>query len=228
MKRVFAVFGVFLGVSLLWAEPSIWRHAECGGVDEVKAYLDAGNQVDATDEKGWTLLHHAAYGASGKMIKFLLSKGADVNKKVAPNGYKHGPIVSDFAWEWQYFGMDSAGVTAYTPLHLALMNLRNTGSFSAVKELVDGGADITIPMQFNGFGPKKMVDSPMNVLEFVLTRFTYGMGGPDQIKAAKFLYAANAKLPKKQQMKTGKYMAKPEAYLIKDVQLAIFWMIRKK
>ncbi|OHD53312.1 MAG: hypothetical protein A2014_06200 [Spirochaetes bacterium GWF1_49_6] len=63
MNKLFVFFGVVFGVSLLWAGPSIRRLAESGSVNDVKAYLDAGNPVDGADSIGWTLLHHAAHGA---------------------------------------------------------------------------------------------------------------------------------------------------------------------
>jgi ankyrin repeat protein len=45
------------------------------------AKLQAGENIDKTNEKGQTLLHYAAYNADLELMKFAVENGANVNKK---------------------------------------------------------------------------------------------------------------------------------------------------
>jgi ankyrin repeat protein len=53
--------------------------AQAGGVDSVRALLDAGAKVDETDDDGITLLGWAAIGNRTEMARLLIQRGADVN-----------------------------------------------------------------------------------------------------------------------------------------------------
>lgn len=44
--------------------------------------LDAGAEVDATDDLGWTPLHAAVHSSNPRVVETLLTRGADVNAKV--------------------------------------------------------------------------------------------------------------------------------------------------
>jgi len=52
-----------------------------GNIEAVKQHLDAGTDVNAKDEKGWTPLHEAALGGHKGIAELLIAKGADVNAK---------------------------------------------------------------------------------------------------------------------------------------------------
>jgi ankyrin repeat protein len=58
--------------------------------------LDAGTDVNAKDEKGWTPLHEAALGGHKETVELLIAKGADVNAKnndgVTPLNWALGEI----------------------------------------------------------------------------------------------------------------------------------------
>ena len=52
-----------------------------GDLAGVQAHLDAGVEVNAKDNGGWTALHYAAWHGRKEIVELLISKGADVNAK---------------------------------------------------------------------------------------------------------------------------------------------------
>jgi len=58
---------------------SIHYAASGGNIEAVKQHLDAGTDVNAKDESGWTPLHWAASKVHNKTAKLLIKEGADVN-----------------------------------------------------------------------------------------------------------------------------------------------------
>ncbi|PVH36914.1 hypothetical protein PAHAL_6G197200 [Panicum hallii] len=53
--------------------------AQSGDLSTVKYFLDHGGDLIKADEKGGTVLHHAAFTGSSKVTEFLLSKGIAVD-----------------------------------------------------------------------------------------------------------------------------------------------------
>jgi cytohesin len=70
-------------VVLVGCGPSvdIWTAAKEGNIEVVKQHLDAGTDVNAKDEYGWTSLHEAARKGHKEIVELLIAKGADVNAK---------------------------------------------------------------------------------------------------------------------------------------------------
>lgn len=58
---------------------SFLRTAELGSIDEIKKYLDAGGDVDAVNQSGYTALLFAAWRGQNEVVELLLEKGADIN-----------------------------------------------------------------------------------------------------------------------------------------------------
>jgi len=56
-----------------------------GNIEAVKQHLDAGVDVNAKDNIGFTPLHYAAQSGRKEIVELLIAKGADVNAK---NGHK--------------------------------------------------------------------------------------------------------------------------------------------
>lgn len=55
-----------------------------GCMPVAKLYVEAGANVNASDPRwGWTPLHHAAQARQAHAVRYLLSKGADVNAATA-------------------------------------------------------------------------------------------------------------------------------------------------
>jgi len=60
-------------------ESSIHQAAGDGNIEAVKRHLDAGADVNAKDDVGWTPLHSAAYYGHKEIVELLIANGADVN-----------------------------------------------------------------------------------------------------------------------------------------------------
>lgn len=57
--------------------------------------LNAGADVDCTDDQGWTALHLAAYAGSNEVVRILIDAGSDINALVdRPEGspLKNSPL----------------------------------------------------------------------------------------------------------------------------------------
>ena len=96
------------------ADRALIDATEAGDIESIKQHLAAGADVNATDEVGWTPLHHAIVFNEKKQMKIvelLIDKGADVNAK---------------NWE------------GGTPLHYAAL----TGRKEIAELLIDNGADV--------------------------------------------------------------------------------------
>ena len=61
--------------------PSIHTAARTGNVENVKAFLEKGTNINEKDNSGLTPLHIAVSDDSKKVVEFLLAEGADVNAK---------------------------------------------------------------------------------------------------------------------------------------------------
>ena len=60
---------------------SIHHAAHTGNIEAVKKHLDAGTDVNAKDEDGYTLIYAVAGGGDKEIAELLIAKGADVNSK---------------------------------------------------------------------------------------------------------------------------------------------------
>ena len=58
------------------------KAAETGDFDQVKEYLDNGNNVNARNVANWTALHRASRQGHYDIVKLLLEKGADPDIKI--------------------------------------------------------------------------------------------------------------------------------------------------
>ena len=60
-------------------QPPIARAAQLGSLQMVKAWLEAGAQLDRKDTNGYTALHEAAYSGFAPIVEILIEGGADVD-----------------------------------------------------------------------------------------------------------------------------------------------------
>ena len=73
------------GCELVQNYPAGWRHlahecAQVGNIEILKYLLDNKHiEIDIVDEDGWTPLHYACNLSRHEVVKFLISRGANVN-----------------------------------------------------------------------------------------------------------------------------------------------------
>lgn len=94
-----------------------------GNVKQLKAMLDAGVNVNAKDEFGWTALREAVFQENLPTVKFLLANRAD------PNGRDVRDGTTALSWAAE------------------------TGQTEVVKALLDAGADPNVHDTFSGMTP---------------------------------------------------------------------------
>jgi len=71
---------VLVGCGESEAERALRKAAKEGNIEAVKQHLDAGTDVNAKDNSGWTPMHYvAAYSGHKEIAELLIAKGADVN-----------------------------------------------------------------------------------------------------------------------------------------------------
>ena len=75
-------------VVLVGCGPSVDIHQAAGegNIEAVKQHLDAGVDVNAKNDRGWTPLHWVASGGHKEIVELLITKGADVNVQGVAGG----------------------------------------------------------------------------------------------------------------------------------------------
>ncbi|MEI7532949.1 MAG: ankyrin repeat domain-containing protein [Verrucomicrobiae bacterium] len=85
IKPIFAI-SIVLFAANIWAQTidssdDLIEAAKAGTLSKVQSALDNGANVNGTDLKGITALMYAGIKGHWDIVKLLLDKGADVNKK---------------------------------------------------------------------------------------------------------------------------------------------------
>jgi uncharacterized protein YbjQ (UPF0145 family) len=99
MKKLTLCLSLLLCSTVLMAQPdiSIVDAAAKGDLEKVKQHLAAGTDInERAGEHDSTALHAAAYHGKLEIVKFLISKDADINAK-----NKHEQTPRDVAWHEQ-------------------------------------------------------------------------------------------------------------------------------
>lgn len=103
----------------------VFFRSRCGNLDEVSNWIENKNfDVNSTDKIGCTALHMASQGGNDELIRYLLSKGADIDKKTQCRDPE---------------------VSGATPLVYAVM----LGNVDAAKTLIQHGASIDVKLNNN-------------------------------------------------------------------------------
>jgi len=122
-----------------------------GNIEGVIASIDAGANVNATDNKGSTPLHYAAHNGRTEAVLALIGKGADLN---TPNEYGDTPlhyaatngnteIALALIEKGAYLDVPNMN-NGDTPLHYAVAN----GHTEIAHALIIAGADVNAPNEY--------------------------------------------------------------------------------
>ena len=151
MKKLIRVIGI-LSVALLFAgcamNTSLHIPASEGDFDRVRAEIEGGKDVDSKDAAGQTALMYAAETGRMEIVKYLVSKGADVNAK--SRGFGRGTALiyaaaSNRTEVMKYLLAQGADIDAVSNHNeTALIWASAQGHTDAVKLLLDKGADANI------------------------------------------------------------------------------------
>ena len=85
--KIYVVFIITIIVLIISCEnkeklyPELWGAASIGDLKKVEQFVDKGLDVNRRDLTDSTALLHAATGGHTEVVKFLISKGAEVNIK---------------------------------------------------------------------------------------------------------------------------------------------------
>ncbi|MGV8056922.1 MAG: ankyrin repeat domain-containing protein [Smithellaceae bacterium] len=125
MKKTLTLMMIFTFLMILSAcatVSSLGRAAKDGDIKRVEALLNEGADVNAVVTPGLSPLHEAVFNdASLDIVRLMLDRGADVNKKSCGDGW-------------------AGSCNCSTPLYIAACK----GNVKMVKLLLDYGADVSL------------------------------------------------------------------------------------
>ncbi|KAH0550867.1 hypothetical protein KQX54_021024 [Cotesia glomerata] len=130
-------------------EKRFFRAAQYGNITDLKKTVAEGFDVNSRHVFGWTALQCAAINGQVDAVRFLLSKGSDVNagdefvnvyKTAKEKGVHYLDVLMNREEEFSDRLNNRASFKGFTALHYAVL----ADSISTVKVLLDAGADPTI------------------------------------------------------------------------------------
>ncbi|MCP4981490.1 MAG: hypothetical protein GY935_13460 [Gammaproteobacteria bacterium] len=151
MKKMIKIFGaLFIPILIASCAMNERLHlpASAGDMDKVRTEIEGGRDVDSKDAAGQTALMYAAENGRIEVVKYLVSKGADVD--AIAGGFGRGTALIYAASTNRlevisYLIKSGADVNAVTKHNeTALVWATAKGHLEAAKLLLENGADITI------------------------------------------------------------------------------------
>jgi len=163
MKRInqiifiFSLFNTCLSHAM-WTPllPPFHQAVADGNLGRVRLLLDAGEDVNAADNNGYTPLHRAAINGHTAIVRLLLDRGAEVN--VAEKLFDHTPLFCAVISKCETIvnalmdagaDVNAANKRGYTPLH----ETAREGHEVIVNLLLERGANVNAADNKDGFTP---------------------------------------------------------------------------
>ena len=143
-------------VVLVGCRPSMSIHKAAldGNIEAVKQHLDAGKDVNAKTERGFTPLHVAANYGRKEIVELLIAEGADVNAKnedkwtpLYESAFRGHKEIAELLIEKDADVNAKHGLNGSTPLHGAAYD----GHKEIVELLIAKGADVNAKIERGGF-----------------------------------------------------------------------------
>lgn len=157
MIRLFSILGVSLALAAATPlESPVADAAQAGDIDQVRALLQQGSDVNAAQADGLTALHWAAMNNHGDIIDVLLYAGATVKPLTRVGGYTplhlaaragHAEIVTKLVAGGA--NPDEWTATGVTAAHFAAQS--NSGE--TIRALAEAGADLNATDEFQNRTP---------------------------------------------------------------------------
>lgn len=194
-RSLYRVVLLFVGVMMVFtaclATATIVKAADYGDIKRIEKLLSEGTDIDEKDEtvNGRTALHMVATKPRFDLVKYLLSKGADVNVKngdgkTVLEAYMDERKATMLHWYTGIGDLDKAiasigkgadinarNIDGDTPLHIAVMKSENLG---IVIFLVESGADIIATNSLAGMTPLHLAaeEGNFDIVKYILTKDT--------------------------------------------------------
>jgi ankyrin repeat protein len=122
----------------------IHNAVRAGNLEQVRAFLEEGVDVNAKGTLDYTPLHRAVAEGHKEIAELLISRGADVNARnkwdVTPLHFVGNNIAIAEILIAEGAELDAKNKFGYTPLHFALLD----GYRDMVKFIVEKGADVNV------------------------------------------------------------------------------------
>ena len=132
-------------------------------LEQLQNFIAAGVNINATNNDGFTSLHHASFhNESIEVIMELIKAGADIHAKgilghtplhAAASNNSNARIIKELIKAGA--DVDARVTNGYTPLHTAAFW---NGSIEIIRELINTGADVDAKT-YNGYTPCDVLES---------------------------------------------------------------------
>ena len=128
------------------AKISIWDAASTGDIEAIKAHIEAGADVDKTDESGYAPIILASLQKHFKLVKFLLEMGADadvVQKSTGDTLLHHAARYGDLGVVRLLLDEYEANLESENKrLDTPLVQAAQTGRLKVIDYLIGKGAEV--------------------------------------------------------------------------------------
>ena len=173
-QKIFILFVCFIcSVNFNINSAGIWDSASEGNLEQVIKFIEKiGVDIDTKDKEGNTPLYYAVKNGQVEIVKYLISKKANINIKNNENEIS----VIELVLPKYFFGGGK-----YIPKN----------GYTIAKLLFENGADITAKTSYMNY----------NLLNLALSGYNNSSDSADSAKIARLIWEKNKSLPDKIKLK---------------------------